>query len=88
MMGNPLMNGGGMPSMQQIMTQFQSFQRNPMQFLIQRKFNIPQELAGDPRGMVQHLLNSGQMSQQQLQQLQQIVPGFQQGVQNFKGGNK
>lgn len=49
--------------------QFSNFMRNPLQFLVQRKINIPQEYANDPRGAVQYLLNSGQMSQQQFEQL-------------------
>lgn len=52
-----------------IADQFSSFMRNPLQFLVQKRINIPQEYANDPRGAVQHLLNTGQMSQQQLEQL-------------------
>ena len=51
--------------------QFSNFMRNPLQFLLQRRINIPQEFANDPRGAVQYLLNSGQMSQEQLNQLRQ-----------------
>ena len=54
---------------QGMMTQFQSFMQNPMQFLMQKRINVPQELANDPHGAVQHLLNSGQMSQEQLNML-------------------
>lgn len=49
--------------------QFSNFMRNPLQFLVQKRINIPQEYANDPRGAVQYLLNSGQMSQQQFEQL-------------------
>ena len=44
-------------------SQFNNFMQNPMQFLIQKRINIPQEFANDPQGAIQHLLNSGQMSQ-------------------------
>ena len=44
-------------------SQFQSFMQNPMQFLMQKKINLPPEFANDPHGAIQHLLNSGQMSQ-------------------------
>ena len=37
---------------------------NPSKIL--GSFGIPENLFNDPRGMVQHLLNSGQRSQEQL----------------------
>lgn len=61
-MGNPLFNalgGGTMPgpmgNMMQMMQQFQQFKNN---------------FQGDPKAEVEKLLQSGQMSQQQLNQLQ------------------
>lgn len=42
---------------------FDNFMRNPMQFLLQRKINLPQEYANDPQGAVQYLMNTGKMSQ-------------------------
>jgi hypothetical protein len=48
--------------------QFRGFLQNPMQFIMQR--HLPQNALQDPRGAVQQLLNSGQMSQQQLAQIQ------------------
>lgn len=56
-----------------IMQQFQAFRQNPMQFLLQRRINIPQECMNDPRQAVQHLMNSGQMSNEQFNRLSQIV---------------
>lgn len=53
--------------------QLRQLQTNPMQFLMQRRLNIPQELQNDPRGMVQHLLNTGQMKQADFDRLQGIV---------------
>ena len=47
----------------QIMQALQMLRANPMQFLLQRKINVPQDLMGNPQAIVQHLLNSGQMSQ-------------------------
>lgn len=49
--------------------QFSNFMANPLQFLMQQRINIPQEYANDPRAAVQYLLNSGQMTQQQFEQL-------------------
>lgn len=52
-------------------TQFQNFMQNPLQFLASRNVNIPQDFANDPHGAVQYLLNSGKMTQQQLNMLTQ-----------------
>lgn len=50
---------------------FNQFMQNPIQWLTQRCINIPQEYANDPHGAVQYLLNSGKMSQDQLNMLTQ-----------------
>ena len=66
-MANPLFN-----SMQQqnpLMQQFNAFQQNPMQFLIGRNIQIPQEYQQDPKGAVQYLLNNGRMTQDQFNRL-------------------
>ena len=52
-----------------MMGQFSMFMKNPMQFLMQRKINIPQQYANDPHGAVQYLLNNGQLSQDNLNQI-------------------
>lgn len=69
-MANPLyseqMNKG-------LMNQFNAFKQNPLQFLTQRKVNIPQQFVNDPHGAVQYMLNSGQMTQQQLNTLMQTA---------------
>lgn len=52
-----------------MMGQFGMFMKNPMQFLLQRKINIPQQYANDPHGAVQYLLNNGQLSQDNLNQM-------------------
>ncbi len=69
-MANPLfneqMNKG-------FMNQFNQFKQNPMQFLVNHKVNIPQQFANDPHGAVQHMLNNGQMTQQQLNSLTQMA---------------
>lgn len=71
-MANPLFNmlGGGMPSMPgpmgnfaQMMQQFNQFRAN---------------FQGDPQAEVQKLLQSGKMSQQQLNQLQGMAQQFMQ----------
>ena len=55
------------------MAKFNAFKQNPMQFLMKNNLNIPQQFANDPQGAVQHMLNSGQMSQEQLNRLTQMA---------------
>ena len=71
-------------SMQNFMGQFRGFMQNPMQFMLQKRLNIPQKFANNPQSAIQHLMNNGQMSQEQYNQLQQMArqiqsnPQFQQ----------
>lgn len=52
-----------------IMNLYQQLRQNPMQILAQR-FNIPQNIdTSDPNNIIQHLLNTGQVSQQQVNQV-------------------
>jgi hypothetical protein len=44
---------------------FQSFMSNPLQFMAQRKLNIPQQYMNDPNGAIQYLMNSGKITQDQ-----------------------
>lgn len=51
---------------------YQRFRQNPMQMLNQR-FNIPQNVnLNDPNAILQHLMNSGQVSQNQINQVMQM----------------
>lgn len=69
-MANPLFNEQVQKG---FMTQFGNFMKNPMEFLISRKINLPQQFANDPHGAIQHLLDSGQMTQEQLNSLTQTA---------------
>lgn len=46
---------------------YQMLRSNPMQILSQR-FNIPQNLINNPNDIIQHLLNTGQINQAQVNQ--------------------
>lgn len=59
-------------------------QSNPMADLIRQAKEFKKSFTGNPREEVQRLLNSGQMSQQQFNQLSQIA---QQVVQAMGGNN-
>lgn len=57
----------------QMLNQFKS---NPVQFLMQRKLNIPQSISGDPNAILQHLLSTGQVNQNQVNQAYQMAQRF------------
>lgn len=63
-------------TMNNIMGMLQQFKTNPMQFLISRRFNIPQNLANDPNAIMNHLLSTGQISQQQVNNAYQMMGQF------------
>lgn len=79
-------------SMQNFMGQFQNFFKNPMQFLMQKKLNLPQNInpMQNPQAAIQHLMNSGQLSQEQFNQLKQTAKQIQSNpqFQQFINGNK
>lgn len=51
--------------MNNIFTLYQQLRQNPMQLLAKR-FNIPNNVnPNDPNAIIQHLLNTGQVTQQQ-----------------------
>ena len=51
---------------------YQQFKSNPMSFLIQRNVNIPQQYLNNPEAAVKYLMNNGQMSQEQYNQINQL----------------
>ena len=73
-MSNPLFNvlGGGM-----------SQGNGPMQ-MIQQFMQFKQNFKGDPKAEVQKMLQSGRISQQQLNQVQQMAGQFQNLLKNMK----
>lgn len=59
-------------NLKDITDMYQRFRQNPMQMLNQR-FNIPQNVnLNDPNAILQHLMNSGQVSQNQINQVMQM----------------
>lgn len=56
-----------------MMQQLQQIKANPIQFLMQRRMNIPANIGSDPNAIMQHLLSSGQISQQQVNQAYQMA---------------
>lgn len=58
----------------QIMQMYQQFRQNPVAML-SRRFNVPQNVK-NPQDIVQYLLNSGQVSQEQVNQAMQMRRNF------------
>ena len=73
-MSNPLFNvlGGGMPQ-----------GNGPMQ-MIQQFMQFRQNFRGDPKAEVEKMLQSGRISQQQLNQVQQMAGQFQHMLKGMK----
>lgn len=74
---NPIFNAlggsmmGGMNPMQ-MLTQLKS---NPLGMLRQAGYNVPDNIS-NPQAIIQHLMNSGQLSQAQFNQAQQMARSF------------
>jgi hypothetical protein len=55
--------------MNQLMNMYQQLRSNPMQMLA-RRYNLPQGMnMNNPNDIIQHLLNTGQINQAQVNQL-------------------
>lgn len=70
MMANNLFNMLNRSNQPNFMQMLQQLKSNPVQFLAQRKFNLPQNFQGGPQDIIQHLVNTGQVSQQQIANIQ------------------
>ena len=71
-MSNPLYQQMQRPNPIQMLQQIKS---NPAAFLRQAGVNIPANL-NDPNAIIQHLLNSGQISQQRYEQARRMAEQF------------
>jgi len=47
------------------MQMINKIRQNPMQFFTSMGLNVPQDIANDPNAIIQHLMNSGKISQEQ-----------------------
>jgi hypothetical protein len=66
--------GGNMPRVNP-MQMLQQLRQNPVQMLRQAGLNVPENL-NDPNQIIQHLMNSGQISQQRYEQARQMAAQF------------
>lgn len=77
--GPPLGNGGGpFANIAALLQKFNRFRKNPLGELLGINVDIPQNLNGNPEGMVKYLRDSGQMPPEQFNQLSQMANTFQQ----------
>ena len=59
---------------QNMMVMLQQLKANPVQFLIQRRFNIPQNISlNDPNAILNYLVSSGQVNQNQINNAYQMA---------------
>ena len=58
-----------------LMSMLPQLRSNPLGMLQQYGFNVPQGTTA-PNAIIQHLLNSGQITQQQYEQARQMAQGF------------
>lgn len=60
----------------QMLSMLQQLKANPVQFLMQRRFNLPQGIPADPQSIINHLVQTGQVSQQQINAAYQAAQKF------------
>lgn len=58
------------------MQYLQQLKQNPVQFLLQRRMNIPANIANDPTAILNHLLQTGQVSQEAVNRAYQQMGQF------------
>ena len=61
----------------QMLSQLRS---NPVQFAMSQGFNVPANIGNDPNAIIQHLMNSGQVSQGQYNQVIQSIQNVNQFI--------
>lgn len=61
----------------QMMGMLQQLKQNPMQFLMQRRMNIPQGIPmNDPQAILNYLVQTGQVTQEQINSAYQAAQRF------------
>ena len=71
MMNNPMSGMGNMMGM------LQQLKANPMQFLMQRRMNLPQVVAmNDPQAILNHLVSTRQVPQDVVNNAYQMMQRF------------
>ena len=71
-------------SMNGFISQFSGFMSNPMQYMMERKFNIPKEYQSNPNQAIQYMMNNGQLSQEDYNKACQMAGQIQHNPQFMK----
>ena len=66
-------NGGGQPPQMNMQDQLRQLQSDPLGMAQKAGYQIPQNLAGNPEAMVQHLIQSGQVGGPALQRIMPMM---------------
>ena len=75
-MNNPFYSAFSGRNNMNIGTMLQQLKSNPVQLLAQKGINIPPNMANDPNAILQHLLSSGKVSQNQINAAYQMGRQF------------
>ena len=82
-MANPFYNamvGKSAPQPQMsIFEAAQQFKKNPIGFLMQKKLNVPANIANNPNAIMNYLLSTGQITQAQIDAGKTQLNNFQNG---------
>lgn len=65
-----IQNGSNLSTMIGQMNQLRS---DPIKFLAQRKLNLPDNFQGGPKEIIEHLIKTGQMSEEQFNNLRSMI---------------
>ena len=60
----------------QLSTLCSQLKQNPIQFLMSRRLNVPMNIANDPQAILNYLMQSGQVSQAQVNAAYQQMSQF------------
>ena len=60
-------------NMNEIQEKLRRLQSNPREFIQKAGVDIPEEMMNDPKAMVMHLINTGQVKGQALQQVMPMI---------------
>lgn len=60
----------------QLMQNLQQFKANPLQMLMQKRLNVPTNIANDPQAILNHLMQTGQVSQEAVNRAYQQLGQF------------
>ena len=68
---------GPLGAVSDLIQKFNRFRQNPLGALLSSGVNVPQNVGNNPEAIVNYLRNSGQMSEEQFNQLNQMANQFQ-----------